>query len=103
MHLLGEFIVEKQADFPHASGDLSSLLASIRLAAKMQEDRITMEYQVLSKKWGKIATIATATGVMFDFKNNVKAAIPDHVRQSILDLEGTVGSTHHLEIGRAHV
>ncbi|HHF0502311.1 TPA: acyl-CoA thioesterase [Vibrio antiquarius] len=63
----------------------------------MQEDRITMEYQVLSKKWGKIATIATATGVMFDFKNNVKAAIPDHVRQSILDLEGTVGSTHHLE------
>ncbi|MDW1810915.1 acyl-CoA thioesterase, partial [Vibrio sp. Vb2362] len=28
---------------------------------------------------------------------NVKAAIPDHVRQSILDLEGTVGSTHHLE------
>ncbi|MDF5696684.1 acyl-CoA thioesterase, partial [Vibrio parahaemolyticus] len=25
------------------------------------------------------------------------AAIPDHVRQSILDLEGTVGSTHHLE------
>ncbi|MDF5502103.1 acyl-CoA thioesterase, partial [Vibrio parahaemolyticus] len=23
--------------------------------------------------------------------------IPDHVRQSILDLEGTVGSTHHLE------
>ncbi|BCN26679.1 acyl-CoA thioesterase [Vibrio alfacsensis] len=63
----------------------------------MQEDRITMEYQLLSKKWGKIATIATATGVMFDFKNNVKTAIPDHVRQSILDLENTVGSTHHLE------
>jgi len=32
---LGEFIVEKQADFPHASGELSSLLASIRLAAKI--------------------------------------------------------------------
>ncbi len=32
---LGEFIVEKQADFPHASGDLSSLLSSIRLAAKI--------------------------------------------------------------------
>jgi fructose-1,6-bisphosphatase I len=35
MRTLGEFIVEKQADFPHASGDLSSLLASIRLAAKI--------------------------------------------------------------------
>ncbi len=32
---LGEFIVEKQADFPHASGDLSSLLASIQLATKI--------------------------------------------------------------------
>ena len=31
----GEFIVEKQHDFPHASGELSSLLASIRLAAKI--------------------------------------------------------------------
>ncbi|EGR0285809.1 class 1 fructose-bisphosphatase [Vibrio cholerae] len=35
MHTLGEFIVEKQHDFPHASGELSSLLASIRLAAKI--------------------------------------------------------------------
>ncbi|MDW6091759.1 class 1 fructose-bisphosphatase [Vibrio rhizosphaerae] len=35
MRTLGEFIVEKQTDFPHASGELSSLLASIRLAAKI--------------------------------------------------------------------
>ncbi|EOB6241648.1 class 1 fructose-bisphosphatase [Vibrio vulnificus] len=35
MRTLGEFIVEKQADFPHANGDLSSLLSSIRLAAKI--------------------------------------------------------------------
>ncbi len=35
LRTLGEFIVEKQADFPHATGDLSSLLASIRLAAKI--------------------------------------------------------------------
>ncbi|WP_319536080.1 class 1 fructose-bisphosphatase [uncultured Vibrio sp.] len=35
LRTLGEFIVENQADFPHASGDLSSLLASIRLAAKI--------------------------------------------------------------------
>ena len=35
MRTLGEFIVEKQSDFPHASGDLSSLLGSIKLAAKI--------------------------------------------------------------------
>ncbi|AJR10023.1 class 1 fructose-bisphosphatase [Photobacterium gaetbulicola] len=32
---LGEFIVEKQNDFPHASGELSSLLSSLKLAAKI--------------------------------------------------------------------
>ncbi len=32
---LGEFVIEKQQDFPHASGELSSLFASIRLAAKI--------------------------------------------------------------------
>ncbi|MGL6026559.1 MAG: class 1 fructose-bisphosphatase [Vibrio sp.] len=35
MRTLGEFILAKQHDFPHASGELSSLLASIRLAAKI--------------------------------------------------------------------
>jgi len=32
---LGEFIVEKQNDFPFASGELTQLLTSIRLAAKV--------------------------------------------------------------------
>jgi fructose-1,6-bisphosphatase I len=32
---LGEFIVEKQSEFPYASGELSQLLTSIRLAAKV--------------------------------------------------------------------
>lgn len=32
---LGEFIVEKQADFPHAKGELSALLSAIKLASKI--------------------------------------------------------------------
>lgn len=35
MRTLGEFIVAKQHDFPHASGELSSLIGSIKLAAKI--------------------------------------------------------------------
>ena len=35
LRTLGEFIIEKQNDFPHASGELSSLLGSIKLAAKI--------------------------------------------------------------------
>ena len=32
---LGEFIIDNQADFPYASGELSRLMNGIRLAAKM--------------------------------------------------------------------
>jgi len=32
---VGEFIIRQQADFPHATGELSSLLSSIELAAKI--------------------------------------------------------------------
>ncbi|SEA75384.1 D-fructose 1,6-bisphosphatase [Desulfuromusa kysingii] len=32
---LGEFIIEKQADFPHAKGELSALLGAIKLASKI--------------------------------------------------------------------
>lgn len=32
---LGEFIVERQSDFPYAKGELTSLLSSIRIAAKI--------------------------------------------------------------------
>ncbi|PVX52344.1 D-fructose 1,6-bisphosphatase [Balneicella halophila] len=32
---LGEFIIQRQADFPYSTGELSSLLSSIRLAARV--------------------------------------------------------------------
>ncbi len=32
---LGEFIIKNQASFPYSTGELSKLLNSIRLAAKM--------------------------------------------------------------------
>ncbi len=35
LRTLGEFIVEKQKDFPHARGELSALLSAVRLAAKI--------------------------------------------------------------------
>ncbi|TCK01858.1 D-fructose 1,6-bisphosphatase [Volucribacter psittacicida] len=35
MKTLGEFIVEKQAEYPHAKGELSGILSSIRLVAKV--------------------------------------------------------------------
>ncbi len=38
---LGEFIVQRQADFPYAKGELSRLLSAIRLAAKVMNSQIS--------------------------------------------------------------
>ena len=35
MKTLGEFIIEKQAEFPHATGELTALLSAIKLGAKI--------------------------------------------------------------------
>ena len=37
---LGEFIIQKQADFPFAKGELSRLLSAVRLAAKVLNSQI---------------------------------------------------------------
>ncbi len=37
---IGEFIVQNQSDFPHATGELSRLLSAIRLAAKVVNTQI---------------------------------------------------------------
>lgn len=50
---------------------------------ELQDDRFTMEYAIVSKKIGKVTTIGTATCVMFDFKNNTKATIPEHILKAI--------------------
>ena len=45
MKTLGEFIVEKQQDFPHATGELTALLSAIKLGAKIihrtEQDRLS--------------------------------------------------------------
>ncbi|MDN3612001.1 acyl-CoA thioesterase [Vibrio ostreicida] len=55
--------------------------------SELQEDRFTMEYQIVSKKLGKVSTLGKATCVMFDFKNNVKAQLPESLKQAIFDVE----------------
>ena len=55
----------------------------------LQEDRFTMEYQIVSQKVGKVCTQAQATCVMFDFINNCKIQLPSEIKQGILDLEGS--------------
>lgn len=55
------------------------------------EDRFTMEYQVVSKKMGKVTTIGSATVVMFDFRNQCKAPLSERLRDAMLTLQPTLG------------
>ncbi|MGF1683208.1 acyl-CoA thioesterase [Photobacterium makurazakiensis] len=63
-----------------------TLLVGSRVV-EIKEDRIEMEYLIVSKKLGKISTIGKAEGVMFDFKNNCKAGVSETVKQRIIALQ----------------
>ncbi|HYG49606.1 MAG TPA: class 1 fructose-bisphosphatase [Flavobacteriales bacterium] len=51
---LGEFIIEKQSDFPYAQGELTRLLSSLRLAAKIVNREVN--------KAGLVADILGSSG-----------------------------------------
>jgi fructose-1,6-bisphosphatase I len=43
---LGQFIIEKQSDFPYAKGELSRLLRDIGIAAKIVNREVKQMYKV---------------------------------------------------------
>ncbi len=61
----------------------------------VQNDRFTMEYQIISKKHNKVSTIGQATCVMFDFQNNTKALLSEELKQKISDVEKQTGTSYH--------
>ncbi|EHU5005104.1 acyl-CoA thioesterase [Vibrio vulnificus] len=63
-----------------------TLLIGSRVS-EVGEDRFTMEYQVVSKKMGKVTTTGSATVVMFDFKNQSKAQLPAVLHDAIFSIE----------------
>ncbi|NOH78451.1 acyl-CoA thioesterase [Vibrio sp. RE86] len=54
----------------------------------LQDDRFTMEYKIISTKLGKVTTVGNATCVMFAFKNNTKATLPESIKTAIKTTEG---------------
>ncbi len=53
----------------------------------IEEDRFTMRYVVVSHRHRKIAAEGEGVVVMYDYKKKKKTAIPDAIRQRLLDLE----------------
>jgi acyl-CoA thioester hydrolase len=62
----------------------------IRVGARvdrMKEDRFFMKYAVVSGRHGKIAAEGTAEIVAYDYRNRVKALIPEAVATRIAEVE----------------
>ena len=63
---------------------------------KMEKDRFTMEYRVVSHRLGKLAAEGKGVLVTFDFQQNSKTAVPEELRKNIFALEATVGEPAEL-------
>lgn len=58
---------------------------------KIEADRFTMEYRVVSHKLGKVAAEGKGVLVAFDFRGNRKTHLPEILRNNMEALEATAG------------
>lgn len=79
---IGPILRETQCRYKLPVTYPDTLLVGSRVTA-LEDDRFTMEYQVVSKKLGKVTTLGEATIVMFDFNAQKKATVPAQLRQAI--------------------
>lgn len=59
----------------------------------IEEDRFTMEYQVVSHKHQRVAAEGSGLIVCFNYQVNKKVVVPQEIKQRIKDLEVLSGST----------
>jgi acyl-CoA thioester hydrolase len=62
----------------------------VLIAAKvvnLEEDRFVMNYLVVSKKHEKVAAEGDGVIVTFNYRKSIKVAVPEVVRQKILDIQ----------------
>jgi acyl-CoA thioester hydrolase len=55
---------------------------------ELREDRFTMHCKMFSQRHARLAAIANAVMVTFDYRQRRKAALPDSLRRGIERLEG---------------
>lgn len=83
---IGPVLSETQCRYKIPVTFPDTLLVGSRVS-DVQADRFSMEYQVVSKKLGKVTTTGSATVVMFDFKNNTKAKLSERILDAIQTLQ----------------
>lgn len=83
---IGPVLSETQCRYKIPVTFPDTLLVGSRVS-DVQADRFSMEYQVVSKKLGKVTTTGSATVVMFDFKNGTKAKLSKRILDAIQTLQ----------------
>lgn len=58
--------------------------------SKIEEDRFTMEYAVVSNKHQRVAAEGNGLIVIFNYNENKKAVIPGEIKQRIKELEASI-------------
>lgn len=83
---IGPILASTECTFklPLAYPDNVSIGARI---SSLERDRFLMEYCLVSHNAKKIAAAGTGTVVSYNYRARQKAAIPDEIRQRILELE----------------
>ena len=61
----------------------------------IQKDRFIMKHVVISHKLRKIAALGEDVLVTFDYRNNIKALVPDEIKKRITDLENSLNQGIH--------
>ncbi len=54
----------------------------------LEEDRFTLHHHLVSLRHNRVAAEGDGVVVMYDYRRNVKTAVPDFLRQAIARLEG---------------
>ena len=62
--------------------------------SKIEKDRFTMNYIVVSTKHQKTAAEGEGLIVAFDYRENKKSMIPQKLRDRILNIKESAGSSH---------
>ena len=57
--------------------------------AKLEADRFTMEYLVVSTQKDKVAAKGDGLIVYFDYNTNTKTTVPEPIRNMLIELEGS--------------
>ncbi len=83
---IGPILAQTSCRYRHPLVFPDTLRVGARVV-KMEDDRFTMQYLVVSMRHGRVAAEGDGVIVMYDYRENRKATVPAVIRERVLALE----------------